>query len=152
RKQREHVVRDAALLARERREAGLEIFLHGEQRKNFSALRHVGDAAARALVRLEAGDVGARGLNGGAAPRMLPPQPAQQAGLADTVAAEHAGHLAGFGRELDTAQRLGGAVVQIDGFYVEHDYSVSVCAAHLRLVMAGLDPAISLGLARPLPR
>src|SRR5215510_7531682 len=43
-KQREHVVGDGAVHAPERREPGLEILLHGEQRKNLAALRHVGDA------------------------------------------------------------------------------------------------------------
>ncbi len=46
---------------------------------------------------------------------MLADERVEQAGLADAVAAEHAGHLAGLGGERDAAQRLRGAVVQIDG-------------------------------------
>src|ERR1019366_10163489 len=45
---------------------------------------------------------------------------AQQAGLADAVAAEHAHHLARFGRDRDAAQRLGRAVIEADVFYLEH--------------------------------
>ncbi len=57
REQREHVVRDVAVVARERREAGLEVLLDRQQRKDLAALRHIGDAAPRALVGLERGDV-----------------------------------------------------------------------------------------------
>ena len=49
RKQREHVVGNVALVARQRRKAGLEVFLDREQREDLAALRHDGDAAARAL-------------------------------------------------------------------------------------------------------
>jgi hypothetical protein len=52
---------------------------------------------------------------------MLADQRAQQAGLADAVAAEHAGDLAGLGRQADRPQRLGSAVVQIDRVRSEHD-------------------------------
>src|SRR5262245_10906890 len=123
-KQREHVVGNRAVLAGERRKAGLEVFLHCEQWKDFSALRYVGDAAARALVGLQARDVDAVEMNGPAAHRMLPDKRAQQAGLADAVAAEHAGDFSGLRRELDAAQRLCGAVVKIDGPYVEHVLTV----------------------------
>ena len=51
---------------------------------------------------------------------MLAGQRVEQAGLADAVAAEHAGDLAGLGVERDAAQRLRGAVVQIDGVDFEH--------------------------------
>ena len=71
RKQREHVVRDRAVLALERREAGLEIFLDREQRKDLAALRHIGDAAARALGRAELGDVAAVEGDRAFADRML---------------------------------------------------------------------------------
>ncbi len=46
--------------------------------------------------------------------RLLADDGTQQAGLADPVAAEHAGHLAGPGDQRDTAQGLRGAVMQID--------------------------------------
>src|SRR5207302_740009 len=52
RKQREHVVGDMAVVALERAEAGLEIFLDRQQRKDLAALRHEADAAPCALVRL----------------------------------------------------------------------------------------------------
>ena len=51
---------------------------------------------------------------------MLAGQRIEQAGLADAVAAEHAGHLAGLRLERHGAQRLRGAVVQIDGVDLEH--------------------------------
>ena len=41
----------------QRREAGLEIFLDRQQRKDLAALRHLGDAAPGALVRPQRGDV-----------------------------------------------------------------------------------------------
>ena len=54
------------------------------------------------------------------ADRMLADERVEQAGLADAVAAEHAGDLAGLRRERHAAQRLRRAVVQIDGVDVEH--------------------------------
>src|SRR5437588_6365462 len=50
RKQREYVVGNVAVLALERAEAGLEIFLHRQQRKDLAALRHEDDAGPRAAV------------------------------------------------------------------------------------------------------
>ncbi len=55
--QAEHVVGNFALIARQRRKPGLEILLDRQQRENFPALRHIGDAAPRSLVRLEPRDV-----------------------------------------------------------------------------------------------
>ena len=52
--------------------------------------------------------------------RVLADDRAQQAGLADAVAAEHAGDLAGLRLERHGAQRLRGAVVQIDRVDLEH--------------------------------
>ncbi len=40
-------------VALQRREAGLQVFFHREQRKDLAALRHEGDAAPRALERLQ---------------------------------------------------------------------------------------------------
>src|SRR5467141_101278 len=59
RKQREHVVRNIAVLALQRSEAGLEIFLHRQQRKNLAALRHETDALPRPLIGPETGYVDA---------------------------------------------------------------------------------------------
>ena len=53
---------------------------------------------------------------------MLADDRAQQAGLADAVAAEHAGDLARLGLQRDAAQGLRGAVVQIDVVDVQHDH------------------------------
>src|SRR5580700_6129542 len=95
REQREHVVGHAALVARQRRKTGAQIFLDREQRKDFAALRHIGDTAPRPLRRLQRGDVAALPGDGAAAHRLLAGQRVEQAGLADAVPAEHAGDLAG---------------------------------------------------------
>src|SRR4051794_28712289 len=121
-KQREHVVRNGAVFALERREPGLEIFLDREQRKDLAALRHISDAAARAVGGLERSDILAVKADAATADRLLARERIEQAGLADAVAAEHAGHLAGLGDERDRAQRLCGAVMQIDGLGFKHHY------------------------------
>ena len=51
REQLEDVVGNAALAARQRAEAGLQVLLDRQQREDLAALRHDGDAAARALDR-----------------------------------------------------------------------------------------------------
>src|SRR5262249_55241941 len=122
REERKHVVRDAAVVALERREAGLEIFLDREQRKDLATLRHIGDAATRAVGRLERGDVLAVEADAPAADRLLAGECIEQAGLADAVTAEHAGHLAGLGDERHRAQRLRCAVMQVDGPGFKHHY------------------------------
>src|SRR5580704_10781888 len=121
REQREHVVRYAARLARQRRKAGTEILLDREQRKDFTALRHIGDAAPRPFRRFERGDVVAFPNDGAAAHRLLAGQRIEEAGLADAVAPEHASDFAGLGLERNRPQRLRGAIVQIDGLCVQHD-------------------------------
>ena len=75
---------------------------------------------ARALDGRQRRDVAALEGDGALAHRMLADDGAQQAGLADAVAAEHAGDLAGLGMQRDAAQRLRRAVVQVDGVHVEH--------------------------------
>src|SRR3954470_20008205 len=52
RKQREHVIRNVPVLALERAEAGLEILLDRQQRKDLAALRHEADALARTFIGL----------------------------------------------------------------------------------------------------
>src|SRR5580704_5088629 len=121
REQREHVVGHATLIARQRRETGAQIFLDREQRKDFAALRHIGDAAPRPLRRLQRGDVVAFPGDGAAAHRLLAGQRIEEARLADAVPAEHAGDLARLGFQRYGAQRLRGAVMQVDGLRVQHD-------------------------------
>src|SRR5580700_6822143 len=121
REQRKHVVGHAALIARQRRKTGAQIFLDREQRKDFAALRHIGDAAPRPLRRFQRGDVAAFPGDGAAAHRLLAGQSIEQAGLADAVAPEHAGDLARLRLERHRPQRLRGAVVEIDGLRVQHD-------------------------------
>src|SRR5580692_1481449 len=122
REQREHVVRYAARLARQRRKTGAQIFLDREQRKDLTALRHIGDAAPRPLRRSQRGDVAAFPGDGAAAHRLLAGQRIEEARLADAVAAEHAGDFARLGLERNRAQRLRGAVVQVDSLRVQHDH------------------------------
>src|SRR5580658_5928269 len=123
REQRKHVIGHAALLARQRRETGAQIFLDREEGKDFAALRHIGDAAPRPLWRPQRGDVAAFPGDGTAAHRLLAGQRVEQAGLADAVPAEHAGDLAGLGLQRYGAQRLCSAVVELDGLDIQHDLS-----------------------------
>src|SRR5262249_40043806 len=122
REQGKNVVRNAAVFALERSKPGFEIFLDREQGKDFAALRHIGDAAAGAVGRLQLGDVGAVERDRTAADRMLAGERIEEAGLADAVASEHAGHLARLRRERHRTQRLRSAVVEIDGVDLEHHY------------------------------
>src|SRR5580700_7886771 len=121
REQRKHVVGHAALLARQRRETGAQIFLDREEGKDFAALRHIGDAAPRPLRRFERGDVAAFPGDGAAAHRLLAGQRIEETGLADAVPPQHAGDLARLRLERHRPQRLRRAVVQIDGLRVQHD-------------------------------
>ena len=84
-----------SLVALERRKTGPQVFLHREQRENLASLRHIGNAAPHALDRGKLCDIGAVELNRAGAHRVLTDQRAQQAGLADAVAAQH-GHLSPF--------------------------------------------------------
>src|SRR3984957_6414852 len=120
RKQREHVVGNIAIFALQRAETGLEIFLHGQQRKNLAALRYEADAAARPLIGLEARNLRAVEGDRARSNGVLTDHRPQQAGLADAVAAEHAHHLARFGRDRDAAQRLRCAVIEVDVLDLEH--------------------------------
>src|SRR5262249_50415284 len=122
REQGKNVVRNAAVFALERSKPGFEIFLDREQGKDFAALRHIGDAAAGTVGRLQLGDVGAVERDRTAADRMLAGERIEEGGLADAIASEHAGHLARLRRERHRTQRLCSAVVEIDGVDVEHNY------------------------------
>jgi hypothetical protein len=96
------------------------IFLDREQRENLAALRHVGNAAAGAFGWPQRGDIVAFPGDGAPRNRVLAGERIKEARLADTVAAEHAGDLAGLGLERNGTQGLRGAVVQIDGVDFEH--------------------------------
>jgi len=90
----------------ERRVAGSRFSSTVSSRKDVAALRHIGDAAARAAHQGRSGlDIGAFPPDRAGRHRMLADERAQQAGLADAVAPEHAGHLAGLGVQRDGAQR-----------------------------------------------
>src|SRR6185437_4428616 len=118
---REYVIRNIAVFAPQRAKPGSEIFLHGEERKNLTALRHKTDAAARALIGREVRNLRAVKGDRARGNGVLADHRAKEAGLADSVAAEHTHHLAGFGRDRDAAQRLRGAVIEVDVLDLKHD-------------------------------
>ncbi len=120
REQLEDLVGDETQLAADRREAGLEVLLHRQQREDLAALRNIGDAAPGAGMRRQPGDVAVLPEDAAARDRLVPDDRAQQRGLADAVAAEHAGDAPGLGLEGDAAQRLRSAVVEIDAVDGEH--------------------------------
>ena len=110
-----------ALVARQAGKAGLEVLLHGQQREDLAALRHVGDAAPRPLVGLQAGDVlpveqdACRALTGwwptmARSSELLPTplRPSTQVILPRSAV------------DRDVAQRLRRAVVQIDVLNRQH--------------------------------
>ena len=109
-----------ALAARQGAEAGLQVLLDGQQREDLAALRHQRDAAPGALDRGQAGDVLALPLDPAGRRPDLAHDGAQRAGLADAVAAEHAGDLADHRGERHPPQRLAGAVVQVDALDTQH--------------------------------
>ena len=99
---------------------GLQILQHGEPRKDLAALRHQRQPAARALVRRHAGEVAIFPGDPSRTDRLQPEDRAQQAGLADAVAAEDAGHLAALRLQAYPAQRIAGAVIEIDRLDRQH--------------------------------
>src|SRR5581483_7098166 len=113
-KEREDIVRDIALIARQRRKAGAKIFLHRQQRKDFAPLRHVSDAGTGALVGTKLGDVLAAPDNLPLRDRMLTDKGAQKARLAGTVPSEHASDLAWLGDKRHRPQCLRRTVVKVD--------------------------------------
>ena len=73
---------------------------------------------------------------------------AQRAGLADAVAAEHAGDLADHRRQRDPPERLAGAVVEIDALDAQHgsapqiDFDDALVVLHLVERALGQDRAL----------
>ena len=93
---------------------------HGEERKDVAPLRDVADAETRPLVRGEAAERLAVEADFAAGDSLLADDGAEEAGLADAVPAHECGDLAGLRRERHAAQRLGGAIVEIDLLRLEH--------------------------------
>ena len=115
RKQREHVVGNVAVVALAAAQSRSRRFSSTVSSGKISRpCGTIGDAAPRALIGLQACDVLAVEQDRAAGDRLLADDGAQQAGLADAVAAEHAGDLAGLGHQRDAAQRLRRAVVETD--------------------------------------
>src|ERR687888_2630578 len=106
------MARDTALATLQRRKARLQILAHAEQREDLPALRHKSDARPGAIVRRT--PVERLPLEGYAARRQpdMADDRSHETGLADAVAAEHAGDSTGRGCQRHAAQRLGGAVVE----------------------------------------
>src|SRR6266487_3435810 len=97
--------RAAAILAASPAHVRWQVAVAG-RRTDRAALRHETDAAPRPFIGPKSRNVGTVECDRTAGDRILADHRAQQAGLADAVAAEHARHLAGFSRERDAAQRL----------------------------------------------
>jgi hypothetical protein len=114
------LVRHAPLAARQHREAGLQVLAHRQQREDVAALRHRGDAAPRALIGRQLHQALAVPDDAAGGNRVQARDGAQQAGLADTVAAEQAGDLARLRGEGDASQRHRGAVMQRDVADFQH--------------------------------
>jgi hypothetical protein len=121
REQRKDVVGDLPLVAPQGRESRFQVLLDGKQGKDLAALRHIGDASTCPLVRPQPSEIEPIEGDRAAPDRMVTDHRAQQAGLADAVAAEHASYLAGLCLQRDGAQRLGGAIVEIDSVHIEHE-------------------------------
>ena len=118
----EHLVGNLALVATDRREACLEVLLHRKQREDLAALRHQRHATPRPLVGRQLGDFLVLEGDRARGDRLQADDGAQQAGLADAVATQQAGHPADRGRHRHRAQRLGGTVEEIDVLDGEHCY------------------------------
>ena len=97
-----------------------EVLLDREAREDFAALRHQREAGAGALVRRQRGQVAVLPADPAGADRVEAEDRAQQAGLADPVAAEDAGDLALLRGQADLAQGMAGAVVEIDRLDGQH--------------------------------
>src|SRR5439155_26949871 len=105
---------------------------------DFAPLWNIGDAAARPLAGTEPRDISAIEHDAAFADRLLPGQRIEEARLADAVATQHAGHFARFGRERYRAQRLRGAVMEIDGIHPQHAASSPQIDFHDPLVLRDL--------------
>src|SRR4029077_18303101 len=97
---------------------------HGEAGKDLAALRHQSEAISGALMRRQTGEVGAVPDDAAAADRLQAEDGAQEASLADAVASEQAGHRTLGRADADAAQRLAGAVEEIDILDGQHGGSM----------------------------
>src|SRR5690606_32412313 len=93
--QREDVIGNAALAARQAGIAGLKVFLHREQWKDLAALRPLADAHARSLVGWRFFEHIAAEINGTSGNLVDPGHGTQRGRLAHTVASEDGGDPAG---------------------------------------------------------
>ena len=96
------------------RQADGEIFQHRQIGKNAAALRDIADAPARNLMGRAAREIEAVELDRSAASRRKPHDRAQRRGLADAVAAEQRGALAGLHLEIDALQDVQLADMDVD--------------------------------------
>ena len=136
REQREDLVRDVAQAARQRWRSRSPGF-----RAPTGAGRSRGPAAPaparRGRARAAGGSFSSRSSQRMRPERigLKPEDRAQQAGLADPVAAEDAGHLALFRGQADPAQRMAGAVIQIDRFDRQHRSALKPTASRAEAVI-----------------
>src|SRR6266446_2104452 len=130
-----------AQAARQCREAGGEVFHHRQAREDLAALRHHGEPDPGTLVRSQIGQLPVLPADPARADRLQPENRAQEAGLADAVAAEDAGYLAFLCGQADSAQRMAGAVVKIDRFDRQHRSTAEIDFDDPRMVLHMLDRA-----------
>src|SRR5260221_7893319 len=124
REERVDIVGYRALAARQRRKPGLQVFQHRKTREDLAALWHQGEPMTRTLVRRKCGEIDAVPLDAAAPDRLQTEDRTQQAGLADAVAAEQAGHRPFRRSDADATQRLAGAVEEIDTLDRQHRVSI----------------------------
>ncbi len=100
--------------------AKLQVLAHREARQDAPALRHIGDARLGALVRAQAGNIGAVEHKTPGHPVHQAEDAAHQGGLADAVAAEHRQEFAGRDLQVDILQRAAVAVERVDVGQLKH--------------------------------
>src|SRR5438270_502036 len=90
----EDLVREVALAARQRGKAGCQVLKYREARKDLAALRHYRQARTRTFMRRKSVEEAVLPTDAPGTDRLKSADRPQQAGLADSVAAEDAGHFA----------------------------------------------------------
>src|SRR5690606_23867218 len=120
REQLEDLVGYGAPGPRQRREASAQILLDGQAGEYLAALRHVGETEAGPPVRRHRAEGGPFPADAALGDGMQAEDGAQQRGLADAVAPEHAGDLAALGLQRHAAQDMARAIIEMNGFDREH--------------------------------
>src|SRR5262249_55029540 len=117
---REYLVGNPAQASRQCAKAGFQVLAYREAREDLAALRYQRQARARPLIGREPGQFPVLPADPPRPDRAETEDRAQEAGFADAVAAEDAGHLAFFRVEADPAQHMAGPVIEIERFDRQH--------------------------------